>query len=184
MTDIKRLFAVALLAGGAAACSTTASGPYKASTRNVLAAQTAFSGSDAKLSVASFTSASGVDITPSCRAVGALEVAPGTSPVAYIRDAFEEELFAAGVVTANGTPISGEITMLDPNSIGTGSWQIGLRLTSLALPSGYEVRTVYSFKTSFIALTACKNTVDAFLPAVNDLIGQAVRHPDFVRLAQ
>ena len=178
-----------LFAGAAASllfiagCETTSSRPYKASTENIMAAQSAMKGSDAKVSIGNFSAASGVNIEPTCRALGALEVAPGQSPIEYIEDALQEELFTAGVLEEGGTSINGVIEALEFNSFGTGSWDVALKLSSKNLPEGYTVSTHHEFKTSFSAINACQNVIDAFQPTVAGLLNEAITDPNFVKLA-
>ncbi len=173
--------AVAVLTLGA--CETTSSRPYTPSTANIMAFQSALKGDEQKVQLAEFTTAEDVEGEMTCRALGALEVAPGKAPVAFIEGAMRDELFAAGVYDqTEGTTINGEITQLDFNSFGTGSWKIGLNLSSEVAPEGYEVSTDYSFKTSYSALKACQNVIDAFTPAVQELIGKAVADPQFTTL--
>ena len=153
---VKTYFMCAAIAGVmlVSACETTSSRPYKASTQNIMAAQSAFEGSDAKVSMGTFTAGPDVNLDPTCRAVGALEVAPGQSPIEYIEDALQEELFAAGVLSAAGTAIDGNIEVLEFNSFGTGSWDVAMTLSSEHLPDGYTVSVHHEFKTSFSAINA------------------------------
>lgn len=175
---------VALAALSLAACETTSSRPYTPSTANILAFQSALKSSDAKVQVAPFTMAAGVSEDMTCRALGSLEVAPGKTAREFVEGALRDELFAAGVYDASeGTAIKGEIIELDFNSMGTGSWNIGLKLSSNSLPEGYEVSTQYKFKTSYSAVKACQNVIDAFTPAVQELISQAVEDSKFKALA-
>ena len=178
---IVTLIATLLLLG---ACETTSSRPYKASTDNILAIQQAIGQTNAKVQLGTFAAAQGIDTEPTCRAMGALEVAPGQSPVDYIKDALQEELFNAGVYDINnGTLINAEITELNFNSFGTGSWSVGLKASSTSLPSGYQVNVEYSFKTSFSAISACQNVIDAFQPTISELLNKLVTHPQFPSLA-
>lgn len=165
-----------------AACETTSSRPYKASTANIMAAQEAMPGG-LKVSVGDFLAATTVDTSPTCRAMGALEVAPGQTPVEYIREAFQEELFEAGLLESGSPAIEGLVQELAFNSFGTGSWKVTLAVSSDANPSGYSVSTDYSFKTSFSAINACQNVIDAFQPTVSDLLNKIVTHPEFPTLA-
>lgn len=166
-----------------AGCETTSSRPYKASTQNIMAAQTAMEGSDAKMAIGSFSAGANVNVNPTCRAVGALEVAPGQSPIEYIRDALQEELFTAELLDNDGTRIDGTIDVLEFNSFGTGSWDVALTLKSEALPAGYTVDVHHEFKTSFSAINACQNVIDAFQPTVAALLNEAVTDPQFTALA-
>ncbi|WP_022694264.1 hypothetical protein [Ponticaulis koreensis] len=180
---LKFLFAAPLALLVVAACETTSSRPYQMSTENVLAAQQALEGSDAKFNVGSFSAAQGVDEAPTCRALGTIEVAPGQSPVDYIREALQTELFAADLVAANGTAITGVVETLQFNSFGTGSWDVALQLSSPAMPEGYSVSTHYEFSTSFSAINACQNVIDAFQPTVASLLNAAINDPRFAQLA-
>ena len=164
-------------------CETTSSQPYKASTKNVIAFQKTLKNTGKKVNVGNFSAAPGVDTELTCRAMGAIEVAPGKDAVTFISDAIQEELFAADVYDSAGTVITGSITEFEADSWGEGQWDIGLNLSSPNLPNGLDVRTTYTFKSSFSALSACQNVVDAFTPAVQTLIGEAVDHPDFTKLA-
>ncbi|MEM8921139.1 MAG: hypothetical protein AAGB25_07205 [Pseudomonadota bacterium] len=165
------------------ACETTSSRPYKASTENIMAMQQTLGSSGVAVSVGEFSAAEGVDIEPTCRALGALEIAPGKTPVEYIRSAFQDELFAAGVIDSAAPAITGVLEQLEFNSFGTGSWDVTLKLASDAYPEGFSVTNSYEFKTSFSALKACQNVIDAFQPTVSGLIAEAVAHPEFSNLA-
>ena len=166
------------------ACETTSSRPYTPSTSNIMAFQSALKDDGTKVRLAPFTAAAEVDEGMTCRALGALEVAPGKTPIEFVESAMRDELFAAGVYDQeDGNVIRGNITQLEFNSFGTGSWKIAMNLSSESLPEGYSVSTQYKFKTSYSALKACQNVIDAFTPAVQELIGSAVASPEFETLA-
>tara|TARA_R100000365_G_C2748460_1_gene80006 strand:+ start:983 stop:1435 length:453 start_codon:yes stop_codon:yes gene_type:complete len=150
-----------------------------------MAFQSALDADDQKVQLSTFETAADLDANLTCRALGALEVAPGKTPVSFIEGAMRDELFAAGAYDqADGKVIQGEVTQLSFNSFGTGSWKVALKLSSESLPEGYEVSTDYSFKTSYSALKACQNVIDAFTPAVQELIGKAVADPQFETLTK
>ena len=178
------MMTAALAALSLGACETTSSRPYTTSTENIMAFQSALGASDAKVQLADFSMSEGVDESLTCRALGALEVAPGKSPKEFIEGAMRDELFAAGVYDqAGGKMINGEITELKFSSLGTGSWNIGLKLTSDTNPQGVSVNTEYTFKTSYSALKACQNVIDAFTPAVQETISKVIADPGFASLA-
>ncbi|MEM7740993.1 MAG: hypothetical protein AAF225_09360 [Pseudomonadota bacterium] len=179
---MKKLALPALAALALAACETTSTRPYTPTTANIMKVQQVIS-DETKVSVGTFAAAEGVETAPTCRLLGAIEVIPGGTPIDYIKGAFEAELFQAGILASDGAPIQGEVTELVFNSFGTGSWTIGLKVTSESLPDGYTVATTQSFKTSYSAVNACQNVVDAFQPAVADLIQQVVSDPQFPALA-
>ncbi|MEO0881817.1 MAG: hypothetical protein AAFY34_03700 [Pseudomonadota bacterium] len=180
---MKKYFVLASAALALCACETTSSRPYTVSTENIMAFQSKLQSTDQKVQVADFSLAEGVKESMTCRALGALEVAPGKTPVQFIQGAMQDELFNAGAVdTSTGTVLNGRIEQLDFNSFGTGSWTIALNVSSEALPTGYTVDTKYSFKTSYSAVRACQNVIDAFTPAVQELIGKVVAHEQFDQL--
>jgi hypothetical protein len=166
-----------------AGCETTNSIPYKASTSNVITIQQSLKASDKKVSLGSVSMAPGVEDSPLCRLMGPVKVAPGKTPAQYIKDAFQEELFAAGVYAPNAsTVIDGTITNLTFSSVSPASWNISMAVKSNSSP-GYTVNTKYDFGTSFTAWDACKNVADAFGPAVQELLKQVVSNPQFAALA-
>ena len=175
----KILFPILVCAGlFVTACETTSSRPYSSSTKNIIAFKKAVPAGQ-KININTFTAADGVNINPTCRALGALEVSPGKDPIDFIQEALREEIFAAGVYDEAGTTIEGKLTSLVADSIGTGSWTIGLNLSSANNPAGINSETVYEFKSSYSAIRACQNVVDAFTPAVQDLISKVVADPNF-----
>jgi hypothetical protein len=164
-------------------CETTNSIPYKASTANIITIQESLKAEGKKVSIGSVAMAPGVDESPLCRLMGPVKVAPGKTPSQYIKDAFQEELFAAGVYAPNAaTVIDGTITNLSFTSVSPASWNITMAVKSNSSP-GYTVSTKYDFGTSFTAYSACKNVADAFGPAVQELLKQVASNPQFKTLA-
>lgn len=179
----KSLGFIALISISLAACETTSTRPYEASVENVLAMQAARSDAEQGLKIGSATAAPDVDTSLSCRALGSLEVAPGQTPVDYIKTALQTELFQAGLYDqTNGSAIDLTVTALDFDSFGTGNWKAAMKLASPNLPDGYSVDVDYSFKTSWTAVKACQNVIDAFQPTVSTLIKKAVEDPRFKQL--
>jgi ABC-type uncharacterized transport system auxiliary subunit len=177
------LSAIALAAGVLAGCQTTNSIPYKASTTNIITIQQTLQAQNKKVSVAGVAMAPGVEESPTCRLFGPIKVAPGKSPTEYIRDAMQEELFAAGVYQPNSpNAISGRIEALSFSSVTPANWTISMSVKTPSSP-GYTVTTKYNFDTSWTADAACKNVADAFGPAVQDLLKQVVTNPQFASLA-
>ncbi|MBB5518581.1 hypothetical protein [Amphiplicatus metriothermophilus] len=175
----------ALVAGALAlaACETTSTRPYQPSVQNVLAMKAARDAAEQKLKINTASAAEGVETSLTCRALGALEVAPGQTPVEYIHGALQTELFQAELYDQiAGTPVDLKVTQLDFNSFGTGKWTVAITLSSPNLPEGYSTSVDYTFKTSWSALKACQNVIDAFQPTVSALIRKAVEDPNFQRL--
>lgn len=166
-----------------AGCETTSSRPYTPSTSNIVAMKDALGSSGKTVGISGFTIAEGVDEELTCRAMGALDVGSGKSGVEFIQEALKTEMFQAGIYGSNSSnQITGTLTQFEADSWGTGKWELAMKLSSDKHPEGYEVSTVYEFKSSYSAVRACQNVVDAFTPSVQQLIGEAIAHPDFTKL--
>lgn len=123
-----------------------------------------------------------------CRAAGPLSPPDGMSHAAYIKKALEDELKVAGAyaATAPRVTISGTITKLEFSSsrgLTGGSWDVDLALSS-SNGRSMTASEHYEFESGYSAETACKQTAEAFMPAVQDLIGKIVKSPDFRALVQ
>lgn len=170
--------AVALLSG----CQTTNSSiPYEVSTENVITIQQALQ--TQKVSVGNIGLAQGVSENLMCRMNGDIKVAPGKTLSQYIKDAFQKELFTAQAYDPHRPAISGSIEELSFSSVAPAYWNITMHVQSSASNSGYSVSVKYPFETSWIAMEACKNTANAFSPAVQELLKQVVANPKFSTLA-
>lgn len=170
----------ALLAG----CETTNSIPYKASTTNVISIQQSMQAQASKVSLGGISLQPGLEENPLCRLMGPVKVAPGKTLPQYIQEAFQEELFMAGVYQPNAAVvIDGRLESLSFSSVSPASWNIAMSVKSTKSP-GYTVSVKYPFDTSFSAYSACKNVADAFGPAVQELLKQVVTHPQFGALVQ
>lgn len=138
------------------------------------------------VSVGSFNGPSRFDT--GCRATGPLAPPDNMTHTAYVKKALEDELKVAGAY-ASSTPkiiLSGNVNRLDFSSsrgLTGGSWDIDLTLNS---SNGKTMNATehYEFASGFIADTACKQTAEAYLPTVQNLIGKIVRSPEFKILVQ
>ncbi len=138
----------------------------------------------AKVSVNPLTSVDGKERTSiGCRAAGPVKNPNDQSFENYIYTAFVNELRMAGAYDESADiAISGEIKELDFNSnIGAGKWMLSARVSS-SQSEGYEVASVYEFSTNWVADKACQQVAQAFEPAVAELIGKIVKHPEFPSL--
>jgi len=166
-----------------AACDTTSPmAGYTPSTNNILGFQAALKPSGSTVKMGDFAAGPGVEI-PTCRMAGKLDVTAGKPLELYVKEAMQAELFQAGVYDVNsGAVISGTLDQLKVNTFGTGSWDLGLQVTSSKDPVGYHVQATRSFKSSYSAMSACQNATNAFAPTVQDLLGQVVSNPGFAKL--
>jgi hypothetical protein len=123
-----------------------------------------------------------------CRLLGPLQAADGLTHTQYIRKAFEEE-FKIGGIYAAATPsvvLTGQVTQMEFSStrgVTGGVWTIALTLTS---SNGRKMSAAenYEFPSGFAAPTACKQTAEAFAPAVQNLVGKFVRSPEFAAMVR
>lgn len=170
--------AAAVLLSG---CETTNSAiPYEVSTDNVIAIQSGLQ--TKKVSVSGVALAPGVSENLLCRMNGDVIVAPGKSLSQYVKEAFQKEIFAAQAYDTHGRAIQGRIEALSFSSVTPANWTIKMHVSSSS-SEGYSVSVNYPFETSWIAIEACKNTANAFAPAVQELLKQVVTNPQFPTLA-
>lgn len=166
-----------------AGCDTTSAvSPYVASTPNVLAFQKALKSGGSTVKVADFSAAPEV-ARPTCRLAGSLDVTSGKPLQDYVKDALQTELFTAQVYDTDAkVAITGRLDEVKVNTFGTGSWTLGLQVTSNIDPAGYHVQITRNFATSYTAVAACRNATSAFAPSVQDLIGAVIANPGFTKL--
>ncbi len=184
---MRKLFVGVALSGalvGLAACDTTSPvAAYSPSTPNVLAFQSALKPTGKTVKVGDFTASEGI-APPTCRFAGRLDVTSGKPIEQYIKDALQTELFTAQVYDVNApVQINGHLDEVKVNTFGTGSWTLGMQITSSVDPTGYHVETTRTFASSYSAVSACRNATSAFAPTVQDLLSQVVNNPGFARAA-
>lgn len=172
------LLSSALLFLSLSSCSTYMPQRYTISADNNVALK-ATGGSN--INVGAFRGPAGFD--NNCRAVGPISPPDDMSFEAYIQKALKDELKVAGMFD-DKTPkitLTGAVEQLSFSStrgLTGGTWDIGLRVISSNGKSTF-VTEHYEFKSGFDGVTACKQTAEAYLPAVQDLIGTLVKSADF-----
>lgn len=184
MLKIAKVCLITISAVVMASCSTTNSIPYKASTSNVITIQNNLKASNKKVTLGTFSMASGVTEDLMCRLMGPVKVAPGKTMSTFIKEAFQEELFLAQAYDSDApVKIEGVIEKMSFSSVSPANWELSMRLSSNKSP-GYSVTVKYNYDTSFDAISACRNVADAFSPAVQELLRQVVSNPQFTQLIQ
>ena len=183
MKKSANLLLAVLLTTMLGACSTFVTPRYSISADNNVALKSL---NTTNVGVGDFAAPAGFDNT--CRAAGPLAPPDGMNHANYIRKAFEDELKIAGIYapSAARVTLSGTVTKLEFSSsrgLTGGSWTIDLTLVS---SNGQRMTTAehYEFESGYIADTACKQTAEAFMPAVQNLIGKTVRSPQFKALVK
>ena len=166
-----------------AACSTYTTPRYSINAdTNVALKSLGVSG----IGVGSFSGPTSFDT--GCRAAGPLAPPDGMTHTEYLRKALEDELKVAGAhgVASPRIVLTGAVTKLEFSSsrgVTGGSWDIDMTLSST---NGRKMSASehYEFHSGFIADTACKQTAEAYMPAVQNLIRKLVHSPEFKSLVQ
>ncbi len=127
------------------------------------------------------------DFDNSCRAADPIAPPDNMSFEAYIQKALADELKVAGmfddkapIITLSGVVES--LSFSSSRGLTGGTWDIGLRVNSSNGKTIF-VSEYYEFNSGFIADTACKQTAEAYFPAVQNIIGKLVSSPEFKSLA-
>jgi hypothetical protein len=177
---MKRMLIAASALVVLAGCSTYAVPRYSISADNVVALKSIGN----NVSVGAFTQTKVQNQKPDelmCRAVGPIKTPDGQPFSEFIRGSLISELKIAGVY-ADAAPITltGHLDSIDFSTVG-GSWKIQLTLTSSNGKSMTQ-KEDYPYTSSYYGETACNQTAQALMPAVQDLLAKFVRSPDFSSL--
>lgn len=167
--------AVALLSGCAFKTS-----PYGASVQNVEAIKAT---KLKPVAVASFKSSKPGLNSITCRAAGPVTVEPSFE--SYIEKALIDELKLAGAYDpASPVRLSGTLEAVDFSSGMTdGKWTFALALAN-GRNESFTTKSSFGFSGSFVADRACQEVAQAFGPAVQQLIKDVVKNPQFVQVAK
>jgi hypothetical protein len=113
-----------------------------------------------------------------CRGVGPIKTPDNETFAEFIRKALLDELRMANVfsVTAPVT-LTGNLNSIDFSSMN-GTWNLSLTVNSSNGKSMF-VSESYPYTSSYSGETACNQTAQALMPAVQNLVGQIVRSTEF-----
>ncbi|WP_156919265.1 hypothetical protein [Azovibrio restrictus] len=153
--------------------------PYGASVANVESIKTL---GIKPVSVAKFSSSQPGQSSITCRAAGPVSVSPSFET--YIEKALIDELKLAGAYDASSTFIlNGKLEEIDFSSgITDGKWLFTLTVSN-ARNQSFTTKSIFEFSGSFVADKACQETAQAFAPAVQKLVQDIVRNPQFRKIA-
>jgi hypothetical protein len=169
-----------LLVMGFSGCSTYAASRYSISGDTVSTLR-AFRGHT--VNVGPFTAPKPGRTEITRRAVGPIKTPDGESFEAFIRKALVDELTISEVYGADApVTLTGRLDDVDFSSGMTdAAWQIGLTVVS-STGKSVTVHETYQFKGNFVGEIACQQTAHSLMPAVQNVVGKVVRHPDFPAL--
>jgi hypothetical protein len=168
---------VALLASG---CSTYSAARYSISPDNDIALRSL---NGKVVNVGAFGSATPGQKEIMCRGVGPIKTPDGEPFSEFVRKALLDELRIANAYSVSApATLTGNLDGIDFSSAG-GSWSLALTVNS-SNGKSMSVSETYPYTTSFFGETACNQTAQALMPAVQNLVGKIVRAPEFVNLVQ
>ncbi len=173
-TKITLICATLLISG----CSTYSAARYSMSADNVMALR-GLKGTT--LNVGAFSSTVPGLKEIMCRGVGPIKTPDGEPFSEFVRKALLDELrMANGFSSTAPVTLTGNLDAIDFSS-ASGSWNLSLTVKS---SNGRTLIALenYPFTTSFSGQTACNQTAQALMPAVQNLVGKVVGSPDFVAL--
>jgi len=168
----------ALLVVAGAGCATYPASRYGVSTDNVMTLREMPLGN---VQIGPFTATQPGLHEIACRAAGPITVPDNETFANYVRKALVDELRMANKYGSRSpVVISGNLDFVEFSSTD-GTWTVGVTLRS---SNQYWVRESvrYKFETSFFAESACNATAQAFMPAVQDLIGKLIQSPRFAKM--
>ena len=169
------LFAIVTLFSG---CSTYSTSRYSISADNVVALRS-LDGNTLNIGAFSATTPGQKEIM--CRGVGPIKTPDGESFAEFIRKALLDELKMANSYSPLApVSITGNLDAIDFSS-NSGNWNLALTIKS-SNGKSMSVSESYAYTSSFYGETACNQTAQAFMPAVQNLVGKIVRSPEFTVL--
>jgi hypothetical protein len=171
------LSALATLTG----CSTYAAARYSISADNV-ATLRSFRGQ--QIGVGPFTAVGTPKSEITCRAVGPIKTPDGETFEQFVRKALIDEMTIAEVYApAAPVTLTGRLDRIDFSSTTDAAWDIAVAIMS-SNGKSLSVTERYPFKSSYVAETACNQAAQALMPAVQNLVGKIVHHPEFPALTR
>lgn len=176
MRSILSIIIVLLISG----CSTYSVNRYSNNADNVVSLRNY---QENKIGVGEFTATEPGRTSITCRGVGPIATPDSETFEKFIQNAFVAELQLAEAYDENdANKITGNLDKLDFNS-NSGYWYIDLTIKSLSGES-ISVSEQFKYKTSFYGETACNQTAQAMMPAVQNVIHQVILHPEFGNLVK
>ncbi|RUO18522.1 hypothetical protein CWE08_11435 [Aliidiomarina iranensis] len=177
---LRNLCLISLVVLAASGCSTYSVNRYAVSVDNISSLKTMV---NSKINVGDFNAAGESRTSITCRGVGPIKTPDGDSFESFIRKAFVDELkMAEAFDTDAPVTLTGTLDSIDFSST-SGSWDIAMTINS-SNGESLSVSESYSFTSSFYGETACNQTAQALMPAVQNLIGKIVRDENFPELVK
>lgn len=122
-----------------------------------------------KVSVAEFTADYDAKSPKSCRMVGAINMPEKEKPYEVVRKALIDELSLANLYSKDSSKvINAHVKNISFSTVSSPKWIIEgtFDLEGTKVPVSIE----HKFEGGFVAVTACNNAVNAFMPSVQDYL--------------
>lgn len=178
---MQRIILALLVTTLASGCSTYAVSRYSNSADNVVAIR-ALKGKI--VNVGPFTATKAGQREIMCRGVGPIKTPDGETYEEFIQKALAAELKLAEVYSTTApVTLTGNINRLDFSSMSGAAWDLSLTINS-SNGRSITVDENYKYKSSYYGETACNQTAQALMPAIQNLVGKVVSHPEFGSLLQ
>jgi len=159
-------------------CSTYASNRYSISADNVVALKKY---NHLDVGVGAFTASKPDQTSIMCRGVGPIKTPDGETFEDFVRGALISEMKIAEIYSEDSdNAITGNLDEIDFNS-STGMWSLAITVAS-SDGETLKVSEEYEYTTSFYGETACNQTAQALMPAVQNVITKLVQHEKFSSL--
>jgi hypothetical protein len=176
---MKRLLVVVMLIVASSGCSTYAAARYSISADNVRALRS-FKGQT--VNVGAFTAAKPGQTEITCRGVGPIKTPDGEPFEQFVRKAFIDELTIAEIYAPDAAvSLTGRLDAIDFSSGVGATWNIALTVAS-SNGRNISVTEDYRYTSSYFGETACNQTAQALMPAIQNLVGKVITHPEFQTL--
>lgn len=177
---LPKIFVTLILAVVMTGCSTYSANRYSISVDNVTALKEI---NGTKLDVGEFTASKPGQTEIMCRGVGPIKTPDGQTFENFIKKALVDELKIAEAYSNSAKiTLTGNLDAIDFSS-SSGTWNLALTVNS-SNGNSLTVSENYSYTTSFYGETACNQTAQALMPAVQNLIGKVVQNNEFRKLMQ
>lgn len=136
-----------------------------------------------QVNVGEFTSSNPGQTHIVCRGAAPIKTPDGEPFAAFVRKAFVDEIEVAGDYSASApVTITGKLDNINFSSM-SGNWNLALTLNS-SNGKSLSQSEKYHFTSSFFGDTACEQTAQALMPAVQDLVQKIVKNPEFESLVK
>lgn len=177
---MKRFIPLVILLPIALGCSTFSAMRYSVSADNIVTLRTL---NGRTVNVGAFSAASPGQTEIMCRGVGPIKTPDGEPFSEYVRKAILDDLRIANVYSESApVTLTGHLEVIDFSS-NSGEWNLSLTVKS-SNGKSITITETYKYTTSFYGETACAQTAQALMPAVQNLVGKLFRSSEFKPLLE